>query len=229
MFLWIKGELAQQPWQQRHGCPMGSNLSPAKAMVACSPPEAEFLCRLESTGTLAICARYMDDVGVLIAFDDRDVQSEEQATLRCAEVATMYPAPLVLEPTDLIDGRLKFLESIVQIREGNILVRHCAPTEQSDALYGAAPTRLELHPGTRADAIMRRLTCEWHRASRNSVQEIGLLASVWERCLLLKHRGIPATVVSGSIKAMGDAGGNRDVWDCLHTMLKMAWAAEAIP
>lgn len=221
MFLWIKGTLVRQC----HGCPMGSNLSPPKAMVTCSPPEANFIKELKRHNALAIHARFMDDVGILIAYNSDDALSERLATDLCERVKHMYPAPLVLETVEPIRGRYKFLESIVQIQGGDILVRHCAPTRQSRPLYGTAPPRLELHPGCEEEVLLSRLVCEWHRAARNSVQKTGLLVSVWERCLTLIHSGHPTAVLHKSLRIMSNLDRpEKVVWRCATGMISvMLW------
>lgn len=223
MFLYVKGKLVRQC----HGCPMGSNLSPPKAMVTCSPPEAEFLKTANRLNALTVNARFMDDVGVFVAFEKGDQFSEELADSLCSRVKLMYPQPLVLELVDPIAGRYKFLESIVEIRDGDILVRHCAPTSWSRSLYGTAPGRLELHPECDKEVLFNRLVCEWHRAERNSVQNFGLLTSVWERCLTLIHEGYPTTVLCNSLGKMC----NRDVkgeavWQCATDVMRMMCRAE---
>jgi hypothetical protein len=118
MYMWLKGELVRQ----RHGCPMGSNLSPAKAVITCSPPEAELMKQARLAGATVITARYMDDVALLVAYDRRCEVSEDAATRLVESVREMYPEPLRLE----IEPERRehdFLESTFLVQGGQVWVR----------------------------------------------------------------------------------------------------------
>ena len=93
MFCRIKGCIARQ----RHGCPMGGYVSPGKAMVTLSQPEGALLQRVNAQHLVVICCRYMDDVALMVAFEDGCVLSEEAATELCDHVRQMYPPPLELK------------------------------------------------------------------------------------------------------------------------------------
>ena len=67
MLMNIKGKVARQ----QHGCPMGSNTSPPKAVITCSPAEAEWNKQRNRLQMIAITCRYMDDVFVCIAYSCR--------------------------------------------------------------------------------------------------------------------------------------------------------------
>jgi hypothetical protein len=219
MFVWIKGCLARQV----HGCPMGSNLSPPKAMVTCSPPEEEWIQTATRAGLPFICVRYMDDVAVFVGFDESEPRTAERAETLCRKVLTMYPEPLVLEETLPLNGRFKFLESIVKIDGPDILVRHCGHADESGDLFSGAPRRLELHPSTDPRVLRSRLMCEWHRALGNSAQIGGLVRSVWERCLSLESYCYPRGVVLATVEAMELQGRAGRAWEVVELMLRMIW------
>lgn len=177
MILWIKGRLVKQS----HGCPMGSNLSPAKAVITCAHAEAAFLKDARRRDATIMGCRYMDDLLLLVAYNRNSKASRMQAEELIGMAEHMYPKPLVLERSKPIGGEYEFLETKVTVEGGDVWVR--LKSKNEGAVWNNQPfVRLLPHPGSSHRGRMT-LTAALHRCRQNSNYTLGVFLSSVEKVL----------------------------------------------
>ena len=214
LFVYIRGTVVRQC----HGCPMGSHLSPPKAVICCSPPEAVLINLMTALDLVYIACRFMDDVFLYVAYDLKSEASWRNADSVVQRARGMYPAPLLLECDDGPWPK-KYLESDVHMVGGDFLIqqhvynRDCVCT-------GQQRKRLIYHQDTDRQLVQQTLMGDFHRARFCSNYPAGLLCSALWRSLDFMLGGHPLKAAAAAAKAVAKNGSLDPEWACIWDMLK---------
>ena len=197
---------------------MGSNLSPAKAVITCSPCEANLVASAAKRDVLLVGVRYMDDVALFAAYSASDKTSEEMADAIISEAQEMYPPPLKLE-LEPEAREMAFLESVFEVVGGDVWVR--LKNKNEDAAWtGCDFKRLVVHPDSCKRLTSQMVRGALMRAETNSNYHLGVFRAGVEKSLEMLWAGHPRAWMTKIVNSLcSERTRHADCWETVRLIL----------